>query len=73
MAKSQKLEAFYKILPRHLPDFARQFEFKQSGEDFRRRQIVFQALDNFIDVRGFVGFQQAQDFLFVRREPFVPE
>jgi hypothetical protein len=33
-AKGQELEAFYKILSRHLPDFARQFQFEQGGKDF---------------------------------------
>src|ERR1700676_5284168 len=70
-AKSQKLEAFHKILPRHLPDFAGQFQFEQGGEDFGGRQLVFQALAVFVDVRGLVGFQKAQNSLFVRREPFV--
>jgi hypothetical protein len=56
-----------------LPDLAAQFQFEPRGKDFRGRHFVFRALDNFVDVRGLVGFQQAQDSLFVRREPFVWE
>ena len=33
-AKSQKLEAFHKILPRHLPDLAGQLQLEEGGEDF---------------------------------------
>jgi hypothetical protein len=34
VAHGSKLKAFYKILSRHLPDFARQFQFEQGGKDF---------------------------------------
>src|SRR5450755_1521721 len=66
-------KAFHKILPRHLPHFAVQLQLKQRGENFRGGHFVFQLFDDFVDVRGLVGFQQAQDSLFVRREPFVRE
>jgi hypothetical protein len=33
-AHGSKLKAFYKILSRHLPDFAGQFQFEQGGKDF---------------------------------------
>jgi hypothetical protein len=63
------LEAFPKILPRHLLDFAGQLQFEQGGEDFGGRQLVFQALDGFVDVRGLIGFQQAPKFALPEERP----
>ena len=33
--------------------------------------LARELLDDLVDVRSFVSFQEAQDSLFVRREPFV--
>jgi hypothetical protein len=65
--------ALHKILSRHLPYLAGELQFEQCCKRFRSRHLGLQILDDFIDVGGFVGFQQAQDSLFVRREPFFRE
>jgi hypothetical protein len=50
-----RLEALHKILSWHLPDLSGQFQFEQRRKDFRRRQVFFQSLHDFIDVRGLIG------------------
>ena len=52
-------KGLHKILSWHLTDFAGQFQFEEGCEDFRGGHFRLQLLDEFIDVRGFIGFQQA--------------
>ena len=73
MASSQKLgaapsEALHKILSWHLPDLPSQFQFKQCCEDFGGRKLRFQPIDQFVDVRRLIRFQQRQNALFVRSD-----
>src|ERR1019366_9407997 len=70
-AKSEKrfpLHHPHKVLPRQLPDAAAQLQFEQGAEDIRRRKVRRQALDQLVNVNGFVRSHQGINPFFARRQ-----
>ena len=65
---SYLLEGLDEILSRQLLDFARQLKLEERRKYLGRRELGFQLLNDFVDVRSFVGFQQCKNLFFVRRQ-----
>jgi hypothetical protein len=68
LSESLTAKSPLQILPRQLLYLAGRFQFEHGGEDFRRRELGFQLLDDLVQMHGLVGpSAPRRSSFFIRR------